>query len=99
MDRLILEGDPHAVLEAMAIGSCMSATKGFIYVQAEYPVAVKRLKIAIAQAKEMGLLGDNSFPELTSVLISISDLAQEHSFVEKKQRSHFHRRQTRHVKK
>ncbi len=62
MDRSVLEGDPHAVLEAMAIGGyAIGATKGFIYVRAEYPVAVKRLKIAIAQAKEMGLLGDNIF--------------------------------------
>ncbi len=60
MDRSVLEGDPHAVLEAMAIaGYAIGATKGFIYVRAEYPVAVERLKIAIAQAKEMGLLGEN----------------------------------------
>lgn len=60
MDRSVLEGDPHAVLEAMAIGGyAIGATKGFIYVRAEYPVAVQRLKIAIAQAKEMGLLGKN----------------------------------------
>jgi NADH:ubiquinone oxidoreductase subunit F (NADH-binding)/(2Fe-2S) ferredoxin/NAD-dependent dihydropyrimidine dehydrogenase PreA subunit len=60
MDRSVLEGDPHAVLEAMAIGGyAIGATKGFIYVRAEYPVAVKRLKIAIAQAKELGLLGKN----------------------------------------
>lgn len=62
MDRSVLEGDPHAVLEAMAIsGYAIGATKGFIYVRAEYPIAVERLKIAIGQAKELGLLGENIF--------------------------------------
>ncbi len=62
MDRSVLEGDPHAVLEAMAIaGYAIGATKGYIYVRAEYPVAVKRLEIAIKQAKELGLLGKNIF--------------------------------------
>lgn len=62
MDRSVLEGDPHAVLEAMAIaGYAIGATKGFIYVRAEYPVAVKRLQIAIEQARELGLLGKNIF--------------------------------------
>ncbi len=62
MDRSVLEGDPHAVLEAMAIGGyAIGATKGYIYVRAEYPIAVQRLKIAIAQAKELGVLGDNLF--------------------------------------
>lgn len=62
MDRSVLEGDPHAVLEAMAIaGYAIGATKGFIYVRAEYPIAVHRLEIAIAQAKELGLLGKNIF--------------------------------------
>ena len=60
MDRSVLEGDPHAVLEAMAIaGYAIGATKGFIYVRAEYPVAVQRLYIAIKQAKEKGLFGEN----------------------------------------
>ncbi len=60
MDRSILEGDPHSVLEAMAIaGFTCGADKGFIYIRAEYPLAINRLKIAIEQAKEMGLLGDN----------------------------------------
>lgn len=60
MDRSILEGDPHAVLEAMAIaGYVIGSSQGYIYVRAEYPIAVKRLHIAIAQAKEMGLLGDH----------------------------------------
>ena len=60
MDRSVLEGDPHAILEAMAIGGyAIGASKGFIYVRAEYPVAVQRLHIAIEQAREMGLLGKN----------------------------------------
>lgn len=62
MDRSILEGDPHSVLEAMAIaGYAIGATQGYIYVRAEYPIAVKRLEIAISQAREMGLLGENIF--------------------------------------
>ena len=62
MDRSVLEGDPHSVLEAMAIcGYCIGANKGIIYVRAEYPLAVKRLKIAINQAKDYGLLGKNIF--------------------------------------
>ena len=62
MDRSILEGDPQGVLEAMAIaGYAIGAQKGFIYVRAEYPIAVTRLKIAIKQAKDYGLLGDNIF--------------------------------------
>lgn len=60
MDRSILEGDPHTVLEAMTIaGFAIGAQEGFIYVRAEYPIAVQRLKIAIAQAREKGLLGKN----------------------------------------
>ena len=62
MDRSILEGDPHAVLEAMAIaGYAIGASQGYIYVRAEYPIAVKRLEIAIGQAREYGLLGKNIF--------------------------------------
>ncbi len=62
MDRSVLEGDPHVVLEAMAIaGYAIGATRGFIYIRAEYPIAVKRLEIAIGQAREMGLLGENIF--------------------------------------
>ncbi|WRS28733.1 NADH-quinone oxidoreductase subunit NuoF [Oscillospiraceae bacterium MB08-C2-2] len=60
MDRSILEGDPHALIEAMCIaGYAIGATKGFVYVRAEYPIAVHRLEIAVGQAKEMGLLGEN----------------------------------------
>ncbi len=62
MDRSILEGDPHCVLEAMAIaGYAIGANKGYIYVRAEYPIAVKRLKIAIEQARDYGLLGTKIF--------------------------------------
>jgi len=60
MDRSVLEGDPHAVLEAMAIaGYAIGASQGYIYVRAEYPLAVKRLQNAIHQARELGLLGEN----------------------------------------
>ena len=62
MDRSVLEGDPHCVLEAMAIaGYCIGSDEGYIYVRAEYPIAVKRLEIAIEQAHEYGLLGENIF--------------------------------------
>lgn len=60
MDRSVLEGDPHTVLEAMAIaGYTVGAQEGYIYVRAEYPIAVERLNIAIEQARELGLLGNN----------------------------------------
>jgi len=60
MDRSVLEGDPHSVLEAMAInGYCTGADKGLIYIRAEYPLAVERLKIAMKQARQYGLLGDD----------------------------------------
>ena len=62
MDRSILEGDPHSVLEAMAIcGYCIGADRGLVYIRAEYPLAIARLKIAINQAREYGLLGDEYF--------------------------------------
>ena len=62
MDRSILEGDPHSVIEAMAIaGYAIGANQGYVYIRAEYPIAVKRLQIAIDQAKEYGLLGNNIF--------------------------------------
>ena len=62
MDRSVLEGDPHAVLEAMAIaGYAIGADEGYIYVRAEYPIAVKRLQIAIEQAREYGMLGKGIF--------------------------------------
>lgn len=62
MDRSILEGDPHSVLEAMAIaGYAIGANQGFIYVRAEYPIAVDRLKIALDQARDYGVLGKNIF--------------------------------------
>lgn len=60
MDRSVLEGDPHAVIEGMLIGAwCTGASHGYIYVRAEYPLAIQRLKVAMAQAEEMGLLGDH----------------------------------------
>ncbi|GIW49367.1 MAG: hypothetical protein KatS3mg079_843 [Caloramator sp.] len=62
MDRSILEGDPHSVLEAMTIaGYAIGANQGYIYVRAEYPIAVQRLRVAIKQAREYGLLGKNIF--------------------------------------
>lgn len=62
MDRSVLEGDPHCIVEAMAIcGYATGATEGYIYVRAEYPIAVKRLQIAIGSARELGLLGKNIF--------------------------------------
>ncbi len=62
MDRSVLEGDPHSLIEAMAIaGYAIGATEGYVYVRAEYPIAVARLQIAIEQAREYGLLGKNIF--------------------------------------
>ena len=62
MDRSLLEGDPHAIIEAMAIGGyAIGASEGYVYVRAEYPIAVRRLQVAIDQAKEYGLLGKNIF--------------------------------------
>ena len=60
MDRSILEGDPHSVIEGLVIGGyAIGATEGYIYVRAEYPIAIKRLEIAIRQAEERGFLGNN----------------------------------------
>ncbi len=62
MDRSILEGDPHSVIEAMAInGYCTGASKGLIYIRAEYPLAISRLRVALTQAREFGLLGTGIF--------------------------------------
>jgi NADP-reducing hydrogenase subunit HndC len=62
MDRSILEGDPHSVIEAMSIcGYCTGGSKGLVYIRAEYPLAIDRLRIAIGQAREYGLLGENIF--------------------------------------
>lgn len=62
MDRSILEGNPHSVIEAMAIaGYAIGANQGFIYVRAEYPIAVQRFSKALDQAREYGLLGDDIF--------------------------------------
>jgi len=72
MDRSVLEGDPHSVIEAMAInGYCTGASKGLVYIRAEYPLAVERLKTAIKQAREYGFLGDDIFGTSFSFDISI----------------------------
>ena len=62
MDRSVLEGDPHSIIEAMAIaGYAIGASQGYIYVRAEYPIAVKHLQIALEQARSYGLLGEDIF--------------------------------------
>lgn len=72
MDRSILEGDPHSILEAMEIaGYSIGANKGYIYVRAEYPIAVERLKVAIKQAEDYGFLGENIFGTNFSFSIEI----------------------------
>lgn len=72
MDRSILEGDPHSVIEAMAInGYCTGADEGLVYIRAEYPLAIERLKIALNQARETGLLGKNIFGTSFSFDISM----------------------------
>lgn len=74
MDRSVLEGDPHRVIEGMAVcGYAIGADEGYIYVRAEYPLAIKRLKVAIQQAEEMGLLGDNIFGSGFSFHIKIKE--------------------------
>ena len=74
MDRSVLEGDPHRILEGMAIcGYAIGADEGYIYVRAEYPLAIKRLRIAIQQAEEMGLLGDNIFGSGFSLHLKIKE--------------------------
>ena len=74
MDRGILEGDPHAVLEGMAIGAyAIGANQGYIYCRAEYPLAIQRLKIAIAQAEELGLLGEKIFGSSFSFTLKIRE--------------------------
>ena len=85
MDRSILEGDPHSVIEAMAIcGYCIGATKGVVYIRAEYPLAIERLKIAIKQAREYGLLGKDIFG--TGFHFDIESVTEpEHLFAVKKQ--------------
>jgi len=74
MDRGILEGDPHAVIEGMAIGAyAMGASQGYIYCRAEYPLAIRRLQNAIAQAKSFGLLGSRIFGSLFSFELKIRE--------------------------
>ena len=81
MDRSVLEGDPHVVLEAMTIaGYAIGAHQGYIYVRAEYPIAVHRLEVAIAQSREYGFLGkDISAPALISTLSFVSVPARSYA--------------------
>ena len=77
MDRNVLEGDPHRVIEGMIIGAyAIGATKGFIYVRAEYPLAIRRLKIALKQAREKGFLGENILSSGFSFDIEIKEGAR-----------------------
>lgn len=74
MDRSVLEGDPHKILEGMAVcGYAIGADEGYIYVRAEYPLAIKRLRIAIEQAEAMGLLGENIFGSGFSLKLHIKE--------------------------
>ena len=74
MDRSVLEGDPHRIIEGMAVcGYAIGADEGYVYVRAEYPLAIKRLKIAIEQAEGMGLLGDNIFGSQFSFRLKIKE--------------------------
>lgn len=74
MDRSVLEGDPHKILEGMAVcGYAIGADEGYIYVRAEYPLAIKRLRIAIEQAEAMGLLGENIFGSGLSFKLHIKE--------------------------
>lgn len=74
MDRSVLEGDPHKILEGMAVcGYAIGADEGYIYVRAEYPLAIKRLRIAIEQAEAMGLLGENIFGSWFSFKLHIKE--------------------------
>ena len=86
MDRSILEGDPHAIIEAMTIaGYTIGANQGYIYVRAEYPIAVQRLEIALGQARECGLLGERISSAQSSPLILRYVWAQAHLSAERKQ--------------
>src|SRR5450756_2054492 len=79
MDRSVLESDPHSVLEGMAIaGHAIGSTQGYIYVRAEYPMAVERLNIAIAQAEARGLLGDNVFGTGFEFHVELKELSLIH---------------------
>jgi NADH-quinone oxidoreductase subunit F len=74
MDRALLEGDPHAVLEGMLIGAyALGASEGYIYIRAEYPLAIQRLKVALKQMEECGLLGDNIMDSAFSFHIKIKE--------------------------
>ena len=98
MDRAVLESDPHRVLEGMAIaGYAVGAQKGFIYVRAEYPLAVKRLKTAIRQAERLGLLGNNIFGTRFSFHVDIRLGAGAFVCGEETALIASHRRQARHA--
>lgn len=74
MDRSILEGDPHSIIEGMAIAAyAIGSDEGYVYVRAEYPLAIRRLKTAISQAEEMGLLGENIFGSEFSFKLHIKE--------------------------
>jgi NADH:ubiquinone oxidoreductase subunit F (NADH-binding) len=86
MDRSILEGDPHSVIEAMAIcGYCIGADKGLVYIRAEYPLAIERLKVALGQAREYGLLGKTSLEQVLILKLK-SGMEQVHLFAVRKLR-------------
>ena len=79
MDRSILEADPHAVIEGLSIGAyAMGASKGYVYVRAEYPLAVDRLKIALKQAEDYGFLGENILGSDFSFTIQIKQSGRFH---------------------
>ena len=87
MDRSVLESDPHRVLEGMAIAAyAVGADQGYIYVRAEYPLAVKRLRAAIRQAERLGLLGNNICGTRPSASASICGSAPARSSAAKKLR-------------
>ena len=98
MDRSLLEGDPHAILEGMLIGAyAIGADEGYIYCRAEYPLAIKRLKQAIAQAEEAGLLGDNILGSNFSCHIHIKEGAGAFVCGEETGAHGLHRRPPRHA--
>ena len=88
MDRAVLESDPHRVIEGLIIGGyAIGANYGYIYIRAEYPLAIKRLKIAITQATEKNLLGDNILKSNFSFHLKIKEGAGAFVCAAKKRRS------------
>jgi NADH-quinone oxidoreductase subunit F len=84
MDRSIMEADPHTVIEGMAIAAyAIRANEGYIYIRAEYPLAVKRLRIALKQAEEKGFLGENILGSAFSFKIHVNEGAEPLSAVKK----------------